>query len=389
MKWFGRKSAGRDGSRPVLARGMGLAFVTDEGGAWPRSYEARARAGFIDNPVAQRAVRMVAEGAQGAPLYGEGDHGAALVALVTRGDMATGGGAGLIETVAAQLLLHGNAFLRIVTDARAMPVALYPLRPERVTVIADESGWPMAYEYRVGGAHERIAALDDAGRMGVIHVRQFHPLDDHYGLGCLDAAVGAVAIHNAAQRWNKALLDNAARPSGALVFDPGEPGAALTADQFDRLRAEVEAGFQGAANAGRPMLLEGGLKWQAMSMTPADMDFAGLKAASARDIALAFGVPPMLLGLPGDATYANYREANRALWRLTILPLLGKITGAIEAGLQYWWADGRLRVDTDQVPALSEDRERLWAQLTAADFLSADEKREMLGFAPRAAGGEA
>ena len=97
----------------------------------------------------------------------------------------------------------------------------------------------------------------------------------------------------------------------------------------------------------------------------------------------------MLLGLPGDATYANYREANRALWRLTILPLLGKITGAIEAGLQYWWADGRLRVDTDQVPALSEDRERLWAQLTAADFLSADEKREMLGFAPRAAGGEA
>ena len=91
MKWFGRKSAGRDGSRPVLARGMGLAFVTDEGGAWPRSYEARARAGFIDNPVAQRAVRMVAEGAQGAPLYGEGDHGAALVALVTRGDMATGG----------------------------------------------------------------------------------------------------------------------------------------------------------------------------------------------------------------------------------------------------------------------------------------------------------
>ncbi len=58
-----------------------------------------------------------------------------------------------------------------------------------------------------------------------------------------------------------------------------------------------------------------------------------LKAAAARDIALAFGVPPMLLGLPGDNTYANYREANRALWRLTLLPLAGKILGGLAEGL--------------------------------------------------------
>jgi len=63
------------------------------------------------------------------------------------------------------------------------------------------------------------------------------------------------------------------------------------------------------------MLLEGGLRWQAMSLSPTDMDFVGLKAAAAREIALAFGVPSVLLGLPGDATYANYREANKALWR--------------------------------------------------------------------------
>src|SRR3546814_1188179 len=87
----------------------------------------------------------------------------------------------------------------------------------------------------------------------------------------------------------------------------------------------MAAGFQGAANAGRPMLLEGGLKWQSLSLTPADMDFTETKAAAAREIALAFGVPPMLLGLPGDNTYANYQEANRALWRLTILPLVTKI----------------------------------------------------------------
>jgi HK97 family phage portal protein len=206
-----------------------------------------------------------------------------------------------------------------------------------------------------------------------------NPLDDHYGLGCLGAAAGAVAIHNAATRWNKALLDNAARPSGALVYDPGD-GTALDPDQFERLKAEMEAEFAGVANAGRPMLLEGGLRWQAMSLTPADMDFVGLKAAAAREIALAFGVPPMLVGLPGDATYANYREANRALWRLTVLPLAERILGAVSAALEAWWPGLALKVDVDQVTALAEDRERLWSQVTAADFLSREEKREILGF---------
>jgi phage portal protein BeeE len=111
------------------------------------------------------------------------------------------------------------------------------------------------------------------------------------------------------------------------------------------------------------------------------MDFATLKAAAARDIALAFGVPPMLLGLPGANTYANYREANRALWRLTLLPLAGKILNGLHAGLGDWFADGA-SVDLARVPALAEDREKLWAQVSSADFLSDAEKRAMLGLSP-------
>ncbi len=247
---------------------------------------------------------------------------------------------------------------------------------------ADAGGWPAAYVYKAGASRSRIAARDGMGRPGLVHVRSAHPLDDHYGLGCLGAAAGAVAIHNAATRWNKALLDNAARPSGALLFDPGD-GSVLSEAQYAKLRDELELTFQGAANAGRPMLLEGGLKWQAMSMTPADMDFVGLKAAAAREIALAFGVPPMLIGLLGDATYANYREANRALWRLTVLPMCERILGALSAGLSAWWPGLKLAVDVDQVTALAEDREALWRQVGAAAFLSDAEKREMLGFERR------
>ena len=361
MKWFGRK-AGRDAARPALARGFGMAFGSGE---WPRSYEAQVRDAYTLNPVAQRAVRLVAESLGSAPLLCSQPDVARLVGM-------TSGGQGLVETVASHALLHGNAFVQLLADKGGNVAELFALRPDRVSIEADGRGWPGAFLYRVGEVVQRIEANS------VVHIRAFHPTDDHYGLGCLGAAAGAVAIHNAATRWNKALLDNAARPSGALVYDTAE-SASLSAEQFARLKAELEASFQGAVNAGRPLLLEGGLKWQALSLTPADMDFVGLKAAAAREIALAFGVPPMLLGLPGDATYANYREANRALWRLTILPLAGKIFGALTQGLSPWWPELTIGVDIDRVPELSEDRERLWSMISAADFLTPEEKRAAVG----------
>lgn len=374
MKWFGRRS-GRDGSRPVLARGGAGAVLWREGsgpaaGGWAQGYEAQVRAAYLNNPVAQRAVRLVAEGVAAMPVTGD----ARAVALVA----ARSAGQELLESVAAQLLLHGNAYVQLIEDGAGGIGELYALRPERVTVEADAAGWPVAYRYRVGERVARIAAEDGAGRAAVVHIRGFHPLDDHYGLGCLGAAAGAVAIHNEAARWNKALLDNAARPSGALVHDPGD-GGVLSGEQFDRLRAQMDDAFAGAANAGRPMLLDGGLKWQAMSLTPADMDFVGLKAQAAREIALAFGVPPMLLGLPGDNTYANYREANRALWRQTIVPLGERVLAALGQAIDGWIGSGALGVDLDRVVALSDERDQLWARVGAADFLTAEEKRALVG----------
>jgi len=356
MAWFGWKS-GRAVARPALGRAAGVARAIGE---WPQGYEAQVRAGYCGNAIAQRAVRLVAEGVGGAPLDVSDER---LRALVAAG--------GLLEAVAAQVLLHGNAFVQVLRDGEGAVAELFALRPERVSVELGADGWPGAYLYRVG---VRTTRLDPGG---VIHVRRFNPVDDHYGLGCLGAASAAIAIHNAASAWSKALLDNAARPSGALVHDAGD-GSVLSPDQFRRLREEMEQGFAGAANAGRPMLLEGGLKWQAMSLTPADMDFAGTKAAAAREIAMGFGVPPMLLGLPGDSTHANYKEANKALWRLTVLPLAGAILSGMRDGLAEAFPGARLQVDLDRVPALIEDRERLWRMVAAADFISPEEKRQMV-----------
>ena len=372
MRWWGRKAGATP--RPALLRGLRMWGGGE--GEWPRSYEAQVREAFLGNPVAQRAVRLVAEGVASVAVYSDMPGGDERLPAAARQGLIT---AALLETVAAQLLLHGNAFVQLLQNGQGAPAQLFALRPERVSVEPDASGWPAAYLYKVGEARMRVPGRDGLGRPGLVHLRALHPLDDHYGLGCLGAAAGAVAIHNAATRWNKALLDNAARPSGALVYEPGD-GSVLSPDQYERLKAEMEASLAGAGNAGRPLLLDGGMRWQALSLSPAEMNFAELKAAAARDIALAFGVPPMLLGLPGDSTYANYREANRALWRLTVLPMAERILAGIGEGLAAWWPGLRLRADLDQVTALAEDRERLWAQVSAADFLSREEKRELLGF---------
>ena len=370
MRWFGGKAA-REGARPALSRAGSVWAYGGDGGAggWPQGYEAQVREGYCRNPVAQRAVKLLAEAVAGAPLVASDP---ALLSLVG----ARSGGQSLLDTVAAQLLLHGNAYVQVLRDGEGRPAELFALRPERVAVEPDATGWPAAYRYTVGLSGTRLGA--DPVRPELIHLRAFNPVDDHYGLGCLGAAAGAVALHNAATRWNKALLDNAARPSGALVYEPGD-GSTLSPDQFARLRAEMEEGFAGAGNAGRPMLLEGGLKWQAMSLSPADMDFVGLKAAAAREIALAFGVPPMLLGLPGDATYANYKEANRALWRLAVLPLASLLLDGLADALGGWFPEARLSIDLNKVPALAEDRQMLWQSVSGADFLSDAEKRAMLG----------
>ena len=371
-----------EGGKVPLARTFSSPwmFADTAGGRGAFDYATSVRRSYLDNPVAQRAVRLVAEGIGWAPLQPTDPKLAALVG-------ATSAGQSLLETLASQLLLHGNCYIQVMKDAGGKPVELFALRPDRMSVVAGSDGWPVAFTYKVGDQSLTIPLLADDASPNLIQIKDFHPADDHYGAGCLAAADQAVATHNAASNWNRILLENAARPSGALVYDSSD-NAGLTPEQFDRLKAELAQAFAGPVNAGRPMVLEGGLKWQPLGMSPADMDFATLKAAAARDISLAFGVPPMLLGLPGDATYANYREANRALWRLTLLPLAAKLFAALTEGLGTWFPGAALAIDLDRVPALSEDRERAWAQVGGADFLTTAEKRALLGLPEMPAGVE-
>lgn len=382
------------------SRAQALAALTSVGRArWtPRDYGALAREGFARNPVAYRCVRMIAEAAASAPLVVHHAHRLAsdhpLQRLLDRPNPEQAG-PDLLESFFGALQTSGNGYLEAggpstsPDGGEGAPDTLYALRPDRMRVIPGASGWPEAYEYSVDGRSTRIGRRAD-GFLPVLHLKLLNPTDDHYGFSPLEAAAFAVDIHNASGAWNKALLDNAARPSGALVY-AGRDGAKMSEEQFDRLKAELSSAHTGAAAAGRPLLLEGGLDWKPMSLSPAEMDFIAGKHAAARDIALAFGVPPQLLGIPGDNTYSNYKEANVAFWRQTVAPLAERAARAITAWLGPLFPDATVHCDLDRVPALSAERDALWARLDAASFLQPDERRRMAGLGvaptPQSSGG--
>lgn len=386
--WFGRgagapveveKKASAAGKLVALAAGSGRVIWS------PRDTVSLVNAGFVGNPVGFRAVRLIAEAAAAVPLIcqdRERRYEVHPVLDLLRRPNPGQGRAELFEALLGQILLSGNGYLEAVGEgAKGLPAELHVLRSDRMAIVPGPDGWPVAYEYGVGGRKFRF---DMAGSPDPIcHVRSFHPLDDHYGLSPMQAAAVAVDVHNSASGWSKALLDNAARPSGAIIYKGADGQGSLSADQYDRLVTEMEMHHQGARNAGRPMLLEGGLDWRPMGFSPSDMEFQETKLAAAREIAQAFGVPPMLLGIPGEATYANYAEAHRAFYRLTVLPLMARVASTVA-----WWLGEHLgteidlRPDPDQVPALAEERDQQWRRIGAASFLTDAEKRAALGLPP-------
>lgn len=387
MQFFRRDGGERAApQRKASATGRVVALAAGTGRVvWsPRDVGSLTRTGFTGNPVGFRCVKLIAEAAAALPLVCQD---AArryelhpLLELMRRPN-AGQGRAELFEALYGQMLLSGNGYLEAVAEEPGLPRELHVLRADRISIVPGADGWPVAYDYTVGGRKHRF---DMTGQPDPIcHIKAFHPQDDHYGLSPMQAAATAIDVHNSASAWSKGLLDNAARPSGAIVYKGTDGQGMLAPEQYDRLVFEMEMHHQGARNAGRPMLLEGGLDWKPMGFSPSDMEFHATKEAAAREIAVAFGVPPMLLGIPGDATYANYQEAHRAFYRLTVLPLATRVTAAVA----YWLSTHmgqivELRPDLDQIPALAGERDQQWKRVGEAAFLTAAEKRTLLGLPP-------
>ncbi|MBN9565970.1 MAG: phage portal protein [Alphaproteobacteria bacterium] len=281
------------------------------------------------------------------------------------------------ETIASYFLLTGNCYVEMIKDAAGKPVELHALRPDRIEIVSNSLGEAALYRLRVGGLERDIPAEGEHGAL--LHIKSFHPQNDWFGLSPLEAAALSIHQHNTITKHNISLMENGGRPTGAIIVKTGAYG--LDDAQRERLKSEIEGIYKGSANAGKLVVLEGDFEWREMGLSPKDMDFIDGKNQSAREIAQAFGVPPMLVGVPGDATFANYREARYHLWEDTILPILDHFLAEMSIWFEgYYDGNVTIRPDLDSVPALGLKRDVYWQKIASAGFLSEDDKRKLLGF---------
>lgn len=353
-----------------------------------RNYGKFSDEGFIRNVIAHRAINLIAVGAASIPLNIKSDNESSrnnvnqrrLEALLRYPNPAMGASE-FFEAVYSYKLISGNSYIQAVRSAEGNVYELFSLRPDRVAVIAGKSCMPSGYRYVVGNKILDFKVDRLTGQSDILHLKKFHPLNDWYGLSSIEAAAYSIDQHNQAGEWNQSLLQNGARPSGALIVKGnGNDGGYLSEDQYLRIKGQIEDAHCGPANAGRPLLLEGGLEWKEMSLSPKDMDFLNIKNSSARDIAIAFGVPAQLLGIPGDNTYSNMAEARLALWEQTIIPLLENTVAALNNWLVPMFGDElTISYDKNSINALIPRRESLWNSLKDADFITDEEKRAMVG----------
>jgi len=351
----------------------------------PRQYETLAEEGYQKNIVVYRCVSLIARGVASAPwLLYKGDMKVESHPLLTllQNPNPQQGLSRFMEALTAYLLLAGNVYIEAVIP-EGEPLELYLLRPDRVRVIPGTAGVPEAFEYTLGGRSVRIPVDPLNGQSRVLHIKTFNPLHDWYGMSPIEAAAHAIDQHNAVASHNLALLQNGGRPSGALQFRANRDGNILAEEQRQRLREELRAAVEGTRNSGRILIMEGDFEWKEMGLSPKDLDFIEGKYLSSREIAQVYGVPPMLVGVPGEATFSNYKEARYHLWEDTILPHLEMIKGELNQWLVPLFGDGfSLDYDTDSIPALAPKREALWGKIEKSSFLTVNEKRVLVGYQP-------
>jgi HK97 family phage portal protein len=342
---------------------------------------------YKTNPIVHRCVSLIANSASHIPwqLFSHKKTGSRelvsyhpILHMLRAPNPEKSGADFFIENI-SNLLLYGNSYMLLdVPEGEKSYAKLYNIHPSLVKQMIS-SGKLVGYEVSGADNSKQRYGIDPSTRKSrILHLHNYNPFSSNEGISALSCAAKAIHLHSRVGDWNKSLLKNSVRPSGALVCS-GDNGH-LTDEQFERLEKQFYENFSGVGNSGKPLILEGGLQWQETSLGAKFDKFIDLKDSTARDIAIAFNVPPQLMGINGDNTYSNMQEARYALWEENIIPLLDKYADALSAWFSYWYQDDFIiDFDKEAISALSERREKLWSKIAKADFMTINEKRAALG----------
>lgn len=292
-------------------------------------------------------------------------------------------GSCLRQYMTAYRLITGHSYLeRVGPSENEPPRELWLWMPYNIDVIASKHDkMPLGYIYSTHktDTQDRIWPIDTlTGISELMQWKTFNPFNQYKGMSPIQAAAIDVDQHNAAARYNYNLLKNSARPDGILSADRD-----LTEPQFNKLIEMVNSQMSGISNAGRALVLDNGLRWTQMGLSPKDISWLESQNLSSKNIAAVYGVPVQLIGVTDSQTFSNYGQARLALWEDTVIPLAQDLANELTSFLSHLYPDRpRVKANFESIPALEEKRSAKWTTLKDADWLTINEKRREIGYAP-------
>lgn len=270
----------------------------------------------------------------------------------------------LFEQTLGFLELTGSAYWYLSGSSGA-PQEIWPLRPDRVSVVPHPERHVAGYIYEVGAMRVPLAAEE------VVHFRRWHPTNDYLGLSPVQAARMSIDGDRAMAQWNRAAFsEDRGIPAGIVTInDP------ITETDFERIKREWRANYGGGQR--RTAFLRGGsVQWQAIGLSHTDLDFLNGRRAHRDEILSIFGVPVGLIdanATEANATVAERQFVERQFVERTLWPKLVRVAQKITADVLPFWGAGYLAEFADIRPT---DHAARLAEIEAArGVLTTDELR--------------
>ena len=283
--------------------------------------------------------------------------------------------------LSAFLIMSGNVFPRRISPMtgpnKGIPSELWILRPDRMKILKS-NGFLAGYEYSVD-SKKQIWYIDPITRQcDVLQLKSFNPIDDWWGASVTEPIAREIDTSNEMTEWNKKILENEGRP-GMIITVNGT----LDDKAFDRLEKQIRA-KSGSSGAGDSLILESesGIEVKPYGWTPMDLDYIEGGRELARKICNGYKVPPQLIGIPGDNKYANYQEARLHFYENSVSWYSNYIRGELNNWLYEKGSKRSLNYNMEDIPALAPKRDKLWDRANKSNFLTINEKREMVGKDP-------
>ena len=344
-----------------------------------REFVAFATEGYRDNPTVRACIMAKQKAAIECPIILVNEKGESVVnhpvlALLNKPNPMQSWEKFLTQMIGSHDIAGEGDVLKI---GIGQSVELWPLRPDWLEITTFSMGLPVTCSYTPSDTYEESTVKQYQFSELMIWA-EYNPLFRWRGLSPLYSAAYSIDTLNEYAKSNKAMLENGMTPSGVLWTD-----SEVSDTSFNRLQEQFNGKYAGAKNSGKPMILDGGLKWQGMSFSPRDMEFVSGKRLSQLDVCQVLRVPPQIIGIEGSQTFANYEQARAAFYEDEVIPM---VNGLLSELLGFLRKDFKLPptykliVDTDGITALEPRRAERNKVIDGLTSLKVDEKRAAMGY---------